>query len=250
MIRVAKPIQAPAILRNRGADETAHIRAQFDADPESYRNGTKTFDFKSSIYGAKSVKNKLIAAQHRKCCFCESRITHVSFGDVEHFRPKGGYSQDADDHLHRPGYYWLAYDWTNLFLSCQLCNQRFKKNLFPIENTYERAQSHHDDIDRERPSFLHPSNDDPERHVGFRDELPFAIDGDSRGKITIEWLRLDRDELNEMRRDCLEMIKLLALIARLDIPESPEATTQIEAMQRDEAQYAGMARAYARAAGL
>ncbi len=250
MIRVAKPIQAPALLRNRGADETAENCDKFDADPESYRDGTKTFDFNSSIYGAKSVKNKLIAAQHRKCCFCESRITHVSYGDVEHFRPKGGYSQDTDDHLHRPGYYWLAYDWNNLFLSCQLCNQRFKKNLFPLENKDERAQSHHEDIDRERPLFLHPSNDDPEHHVGFRDEFPFAIDGDSRGKITIDWLRLDRDELNEMRRDCLEKLKALAFIARRNCPESLEATTQIEAMQRDEAQYAGMARAYARAEGL
>ncbi len=250
MIRVAKPIQAPAILRNRGANETTENCDKFDADPELYRDGTKTFDFKSSIYGAKSVKNKLIAAQHGKCCFCESRITHVSYGDVEHIRPKGGYSQDTDDHLHRPGSYWLAYDWSNLFLSCQLCNQRFKKNLFPLENKDKRARSHHDDIDRERPSFLHPSNDDAEQHVGFRDELPFAIDGDSRGKITIEWLRLDRDELNEMRRDTLEKLKLLALIARLDIPESPDATTEIEAMQRDAAQYAGMARAYARAAGL
>ena len=250
MIRVAKPNQAPAILRNRGADETAHVRAQFDADPESYRHGTKTFDFKSGIYGAKSVKNKLIAAQHRKCCFCESRITHVAYGDVEHFRPKGGYSQDTDDDLHRPGYYWLAYDWTNLFLSCQLCNQRFKKNLFPLENKDERARSHREDIDRERPSFPHPSNDDPENHVGFRDELPFAIDGDSRGKITIEWLRLDRDELNELRRDYLQMLRLLALVASLDIPQSPEAITQIAAMQRDAAQYAGMARAYAKAAGL
>lgn len=250
MIRIAKPIQAPAILRKRGADETAANNNQFDENPDSYRDSTKTFDFESSIYGAKSVKNKLIAIQHGKCCFCESRITHISYGDVEHFRPKGGYSQDTDDDLHRPGYYWLAYNWANLFLSCQLCNQRFKKNLFPLEIPGERASSHHDDIAREQPLFIHPSNDDPAQHVGFRDEFPYAINGNRRGRLTIEWLRLDRDALNEMRRDCLEKLKLLELIVKLDIPQSPDATAQIDKMQRDEAQYASMARSYAEAVGL
>jgi len=93
---------------------------------------------------------------------------------------------------------------------------------------------HHDDVDRKLPSFLHPSSNKPGRHGRFRDE----------------WLRLDQEEPREIRRDYLEKLKLLALIARRDIPQSPEAANQIAAMQRDEAQYAGMVRAYARAAAL
>jgi uncharacterized protein (TIGR02646 family) len=78
----------------------------------------RNFEFKASVYGAKSVKKTLLTAQHGKCAFCESKFEHVAFGDVEHFRPKGGWIQTDGDQLTRPGYYWLAYEWSNL--SCGL----------------------------------------------------------------------------------------------------------------------------------
>jgi hypothetical protein len=53
--KVTKPAQAPAILRNRGADETAENETAFDADRQAHLNGTKTFDFDNGIYGATSV---------------------------------------------------------------------------------------------------------------------------------------------------------------------------------------------------
>ena len=142
MIRVIKPQTAPLILRDpnkRGPKATRKLRGAYD-------HGTRAFTFNSDIYGAKSVKKALIKAQHDKCCFCESKITHVAYGDVEHFRPKGGYRQRPEDELEQPGYYWLAYAWTNLYLSCQLCNQRYKANLFPLKDPDRRAKSHHEDV--------------------------------------------------------------------------------------------------------
>ena len=59
MIRVVKSGPAPRILRKRGVKETELFEAAFDAEPQDFQDGTKTFDFKSDIYGAKSVKNKL-----------------------------------------------------------------------------------------------------------------------------------------------------------------------------------------------
>ncbi len=76
----------------------------------------------SSVYGHRAVRSALAACQFGKCCFCESKIQHVMSGEVEHFRPKGGVRQRRSDPLDRPGYYWLAYDWSNLLLSCQSCN--------------------------------------------------------------------------------------------------------------------------------
>ena len=52
------------------------------------------FEFDSSVYGHKTVKKALIEAQHGKCCFCEAKVVHISYGDVEHFRPKGGVSSE------------------------------------------------------------------------------------------------------------------------------------------------------------
>ena len=57
-----------------------------------------------------------------KCAYCETKGVAGFEWDVEHFRPKG---RVAEDGAH-PGYYWLAYSWTNLYLSCTFCNQRRK----------------------------------------------------------------------------------------------------------------------------
>jgi len=81
MIRVRKPEQAPRILRERGRRTT-------EANQQAFENGERTFKFDGSIYGAKSVKDALVKAQHEKCAFCESKIRHISHGDVEHFRPR------------------------------------------------------------------------------------------------------------------------------------------------------------------
>jgi hypothetical protein len=52
--------------------------------------------------------------------------------------------------LEQPGYFWLAYVWANLFLACQLCNQSFKKNLFPLADPAKRARSHLHDLGARR----------------------------------------------------------------------------------------------------
>jgi Transposase, Mutator family len=78
----------------------------------------------------------------------------LSYGDVEHFRPKGGVRQDEKDKLLPVDYFWLAYEWSNLFLACQICNQRFKKNLFPLEDKNKRAKSHLDNC-KSRKTIIH-----------------------------------------------------------------------------------------------
>lgn len=241
MISVDKPSQPPAILRNRGRATTASNCTDYNRDPSAYLNGNKTFTFKSNIYGAKSVKNALVKAQHRKCCFCESKVDHVAYGDVEHFRPKAGYKQKQGDPLGRPGYYWLAYAWTNLFFSCQLCNQRFKGNLFPLRDPHQRALSHHDDIMQEELLFVDPGSSDPGAFIGFREEYPYAINGNAVGKTTIQALGLDRESLNERRRDRLEMLKHIKFLAERPGPESLEAQAFLERAIQPNAEFSAMA---------
>lgn len=123
MIRVDKkghPV--PGILLTRGTDETARLKEAYDA-------GARNFSINKGIYGGKAVKNALVKIQHKKCVFCEAKVTALSPGDVEHYRPKGGFVQHDGEPLTQPGYYWLAYDWSNLFFSCQVCNQTYKKKL-------------------------------------------------------------------------------------------------------------------------
>lgn len=67
-------------------------------------------------YKHKDIKDALTKLYHGKCAYCE---THDPSPHVEHYRPKRG------------GYYWLAYSWDNLILSCSQCNTK-KGNQFPI----------------------------------------------------------------------------------------------------------------------
>ncbi len=113
-----------------------------------------------------------------KCVYCESFITDFQRGDIEHFRPKGAVT-DSDDNPIRItdrsgaerdhwGYYWLAYDETNLMPTCQLCNQPSGEKIgkwarFPVTGTY--AKYHDDDLTSERPALINPLTDDPSRHL-------------------------------------------------------------------------------------
>ena len=126
MMPVVKPAALDFLL-TKGQSATRELCNAYDSAPQDYQSGAKTFDFDSAIYAAPAVKDALRHAQHKKCAFCESFFAHTGYGDVEHFRPKAGYKQQEADTLKRPGYYWLAYEWNNLFCSCQLCNQRFKR---------------------------------------------------------------------------------------------------------------------------
>jgi len=246
MIRINKRDRAPRILRERGANQTEEDERAYDESPADYRSGARTFDVVRDIYGAKSVKNALKKDQHSKCAFCEAKVDHVAHGDVEHFRPKKGFRQSATDDLGRPGYYWLAYSWENLFFACQICNQRHKGNLFPLADADNRARLHHDAIAEETPLFLDPAADDPSAHVGFREEYAYPIDDDPRAVATIDGLGLNRETLVEHRRDWLAKLEALKDVIVLDVPETEKARAVLRVAGNDSAQYASMARALLR----
>jgi uncharacterized protein (TIGR02646 family) len=258
MIRIVKPVQAPQILRQRGEDETNRLCEMFESASAEFRSGTKLFDFDGTLYGAVSVKKALRKAQHDKCAFCESKIAHIAYGDVEHFRPKAGVVQQDGDTLERPGYYWLAYEWTNLLFCCQLCNQRFKRNLFPLRDPGKRARSHQDTITGEEPLLIDPSAVDPATHIGWKGEYPEAMPGSAEGETTIEMLGLRREELAEQRRDHLRNLLLILDIRRLLRQRHQEGSlrtdeqtnlVRVEALvrelTRDSARFAAMSRSAA-----
>lgn len=197
----------PEILNTKGKSETLALCAAYECDPQGYDAGKQAFNFDSDIYGHTTVKTTLEEMQHGKCCFCESKIKHIGFGDVEHYRPKAGYKQTTKDKLQKPGYYWLAYSWNNLLFCCERCNRHYKKNHFPLLKSTARARHHGDDIALETPLLINPTLTNPQAHIGFRDEVPYAI---SRyGKTTITVLSLDREDLNERRRTKLAELKVL-----------------------------------------
>jgi hypothetical protein len=84
------------------------------------RAAGRTLAFTSAKW--KSAKAKLRIDTVKKCAYCEAPTSVVAHGDVEHFRPKSVY-------------WWLAYCFDNYLFSCQICNQLFKSDAFPISGT-------------------------------------------------------------------------------------------------------------------
>lgn len=208
MIKLLRPPCPPSLERRVVTAATTSMMRQIPKRSISkYRAGERSFTFRSEYYGHDDVKERLKLMQHKKCAFCESSFEHISYGDVEHFRPKGGWVQEAEDELERPGYYWLAYDWENLFLSCQLCNQRFKKNLFPLVDPSKRARTHHDHLAHEEPLLIDPARDEPDDHIYFDRERIRAWT--EKGATTIRVLGLDRRELNKMRQERYAELRLI-----------------------------------------
>ena len=132
----------------------------------------------------KPAKEQLFTETGGKCAYCEALTSVVAFGDVEHYRPKSSY-------------WWLAYCYDNYLAACQLCNQSFKKDDFPIQNRKMRApvirrnttdnfittkagQIAPDPLDtdrvnafirlhqQERPLMLNPYFDDPAEYFAWR----------------------------------------------------------------------------------
>jgi hypothetical protein len=217
MIRVRGPAEPPAILLSEGRRKTAEDCAAHEA-------GVRDFEFDKSVYGHPSVKDTLVECHHGKCCYCESQVRHVSPGNIDHYRPMAASQQAIGEPFIRPGYYWLAYEWTNLLFVCHNCNQYFKRNLFPLENPSRRALSHRDRIEDEQPLLLNPCLEDPADFVQFREEFIIAVEAHPRGNATIWILKLnERPDLVERRREHLNRMKMLRTIPRL-LPGSPEAS--------------------------
>ncbi|NJK31730.1 MAG: hypothetical protein HC927_04535 [Deltaproteobacteria bacterium] len=170
-----------------------------------------------------------------KCAYCELRIRSSQPGDIEHFRPKGRITDEQTgepikgrggyDH---PGYYWLAYDWRNLLLSCESCNRPNTRSAdgrrigkwdhFPLADESKRAEAPGGEAEEE-PLLINPLVEDPGEHLAVTKEgVLFAVDGSKRGQACIDLLGLnDRDLPDERGRayeDAYRMYTEL-LLARL-----------------------------------
>lgn len=201
--------------------------------PPQNRKPVRLEDFKFPYerYSDREVVETLRLLFHGKCAYCESRYAGVQPMDVEHWRPKGEV-QDPQVGSIKPGYYWLAAEWTNLLPSCIDCNRARtqydameeknivlgKKNQFPVVDPSLRATQHEADPERvggtETPLLINPCLDDPETLLEYDEDglmLPKSQDPTSldhrRAMASIQVYALNRGDLVAERR---------ALALRLD----------------------------------
>ena len=227
MIRVQKTAIVPEWLRVHGPSGRAALEAAYDVDPSACQQaGTAALKPKRTIYARKTIKALLRADQYRKCAYCETKFTHSSPGDVEHYRPKAGYQQAALESLCGPGYYWLAYEWNNLLFACEECNRVCKRNQFPLRINADRALNHHADTGREAPLLLNPATGpDPEAHLTFAEET--AVGLTDEGETTWRVCGLNRPALREARRDYLEVVQDQVFLATILDANPPALDLQV-----------------------
>ncbi len=253
MIRIVRSNPAPNVLANEGAAATRANARKVRRDSADYGSGKRKLVFDRTIYGHPEVKERLIAMQHGKCAFCEAQVTHISDGDVEHFRPKGRVRQSRTGKRFYPGYWWLAYDWSNLILACIKCNQRNKGDLFPLGDAEQRARvpgSHF-----EQPLFIDPAElvTDPEQLIGWHRWMPIAAKGNRAAKTTIKELSLKRKPLVEHRRakyrtlqklwNAMEGLKQCGGSSPAQAAKAAEIAAHFSELTNANAEYAGMVRA-------
>lgn len=132
-------------------------------------------------YRHPEIKDVLVEETAGKCAYCESKLQHIHHGDVEHIYPK---SLDPSK----------TFEWQNLTLACEICNQN-KSNKDPLLE-----------------HIIDPYQTDPEEHLFFAGALVFAR-GTPKGTSTRILLELHRAELVEMRTGQLE--KVMAIYTQI-----------------------------------
>lgn len=210
MIQLHRPAAIPNVLkpdstRRRTAEDKIAKLIEAGGKP-------KSTDF-TPLWGEDDVRSALWEMHNSRCCYCE-RLRDVNReSDIEHFRPKTAVHGETGE----PGYWWLAYDWNNLFFSCRYCNQNHKKTHFPISGT--RAKKKTDNLDNENADLVDPAKESPEDVIGFDwthvegQVMPYGIGvarKKTRGNATIQVCGLDRPELGLERHAILWGLKTLA----------------------------------------
>jgi uncharacterized protein (TIGR02646 family) len=161
LIRVTRT-KKPAVLASKADLWLSELKAAM-ADPVTTKHQLSKA---VNSYRHRQVKNALIAMFHGKCAYCESKITVVTYGYIEHFRPKSIYPE-------------LTFEWNNLLLSCDICNDTgHKGNRFPLDTNGN-------------PLLLDPTDGvtDPNVHLAFSwdsvTQLASVYGRDERGR-TVE----------------------------------------------------------------
>ncbi|ODG91513.1 hypothetical protein BED47_07625 [Gottfriedia luciferensis] len=198
MIQLEKK-EKPEKLRENEEQWTKDYLAHFTKKGNIYNRipGMKIPKSIEGKYGHHTIKKVLVKETEEKCAYCESKIIHISPGDIEHIYPKRT----------RPD---LAFEWTNLTLACSKCNTS-GKGIY-----YDPALP-----------LINPYVDDPLNHFYGLRALVLPIPKDLRAIKTHNILNINRLPLYEKRKELLDEISQLVYALSM-IPDGVEEKESIK----------------------
>jgi hypothetical protein len=164
MIKLSKHT-IPDVLAKNGAKWTAELLAIIAA-------GKKPSEYLKGKYRHKEVKTAVLEETSGKCAYCESKILHITYGDIEHILPKHG---DIN----------LSFSWPNLTAACDVCNTN--KGIKIV---------------------IDPFSVDPINYVYFLGPMLFPKNSSYDAMSAETILKLNRTALLEKRKELLDRLNL------------------------------------------
>jgi uncharacterized protein (TIGR02646 family) len=204
MIKLSKSEKPPVLIEN----ETEWTKTL----AEKKQRGEEPTETEKTRYRHPNIKQALIAETHGKCAYCESKLLHIAYGDVEHIVPKSAKIE-------------LSVEWENLTLACDRCNTNKK--------THE--------------GLIDPYTVDPKDHFHFVGPFVFARPNSDAGKLTETTLDLNRGELFERRGDRIKALRELIDTMERTADENLKTVLKQDIKKNelgDEVEYAAISRAF------
>jgi uncharacterized protein (TIGR02646 family) len=171
------PLSAHAIgtLAKRQASVNQHIDPRLRARELWRRRGNQAFQ------EIRQMLNEMATGRNR-CMYCEDN----EGTDIEHFFPKSDYPE-------------RAFIWDNYLLACSGCNSNYKRDQFPLSQDNEAM-------------LINPTVDNPDEHLTLTPTTGLFVSRTERGKNSILIYDLNRQTLEQGRRDA--WIALCVLIPK------------------------------------
>lgn len=154
----------------------------------------------SSKYAHESIKIQLNSMSYNKCFYCETKLK--------------GHVKEVDHYIEVSVNRGLAYEWENLYLSCDSCNNKIPHSIIPVQDA------------------LSPCTDTDDKimmHLTFTDEFIQPMNNSEFGLKTIQKYRLDSEVLDVRRlRSLKSFLKLLREIHLKQVRENRNHLTDEE----------------------
>jgi hypothetical protein len=211
MIKLPKG-ERPPVIAEKGEDWAA----RFVAHNGSLSSMAPSLRY---CYRDPTIKAAVRRDSHDKCIYCESFMTQVHPGEIEHILPV---SKRRD----------LVVTWENLAFVCTECNRE--------KGDYLEAAL----------PLLNPYADEPAEHLAFYGPVVHHRTGAARGEVTVRQLKLSRGSLLERRKERIEQLQLM-LDRIADQPDGALRVVLDKALAEelaDDREYAAISREYVRQA--
>jgi uncharacterized protein (TIGR02646 family) len=166
-------------------------------------------------YRQAEVKALLKQETCEKCIYCESKISHIYYGDVEHILPKSRFPR-------------RTLDYSNLSYACAICNNN-------------KSDYHEDAL-----PLINPYVDDPAENFLALGPFITRRPGQDRAKFSELRLELNRTALVERRQERLESLCNLADVFQKTSPGPLRDVLEAQLLQEsaDDKEYSFVVRAY------